>query len=85
MSTEASSSAGSPWSWRLAYNHVFLDIDGQATFHAYDMTDHCACDPMWGLARSIADPNEGSLLCPKCMEIVRRRPQGRPQREAKSA
>lgn len=79
------STAARPWSWRLAYNHVFLDINGQATFHAYDVNHNCACDPMWCLVMSIADPNECSPLCRKCMEIVRRQPQGRPKRQAKSA
>lgn len=77
--------AALPWEWRLAYNHSFMDQNGRATFHAHDVNHNAACEPMWGLVTSTDEPNEGSFLCPRCMEIVRRQPQGRPKREVKSA
>lgn len=78
------SAARRAWDWRKAWGGWTLATDhGEhgRLFHAYDVNDSAACDPPIGLARSCEPVNEGSHLCPDCMTIVRRQPQGRPERE----
>lgn len=68
------------WDWRLALNHEFFDVDGVETFHAYDVNNNAACEPMYGLISSVGPPNEGSNLCRDCMTVVRSQPRGRSPR-----
>ena len=60
----------SRWSWRLALNHGFWDVDGKPTFHAHDENDRAACDRGYGLVESVEEPNEGSHFCPDCLRVT---------------
>lgn len=61
------------WEWRLALNHRLFDVDGVPTFHAYDASDHAACEPALGLTTSIAVPTRKSNRCPRCLAVVRKK------------
>ena len=64
-----------PWDWRKASAGVVPK--GWRIFHAYDVNDNAACEPSYGLAASCEEPNEGSELCPDCIDVVRAEPGGR--------
>lgn len=57
----------SGWSWRIAHP---VSAIGSDRFHAYDASDHMACDPGCGLMATVREPHEGDDLCPACMTIV---------------
>jgi hypothetical protein len=67
------------WEWRKAswMSALLLPTDPShegRLFHAYDGNNDAACAPAFGLGASCEEPNEGSALCPECVEIVRRSP-----------
>lgn len=70
-----------PWEWRRAtggWGHP--NDQHHKMFHAYDVNDNSACVPSLGLAATCEPPNEGSHLCPLCMDEVRLHPGGRLRR-----
>lgn len=71
-----------PWEWRKAAGGWMLDTDrpGDRLFHAYDVNDNAACEPVIGLGASCEEPNEGSKLCPACVSVVVENPAGRDRR-----
>lgn len=69
-----------PWEWRKASGGWWMhrvETPEHRVFHAYDIDDHSACEPSAGLAKSCEEPNEGSELCPECIEAVKAQPFGR--------
>lgn len=77
------SSTEPPWEWRKAAGGWTHDTDRGPhgrLFHAYDVNDNAACYPHGGLAASCEEPNEGSHLCPDCIEFVKANPAGRDKR-----
>jgi hypothetical protein len=71
------------WDWRKAVggctpssNHR----DGVRYFHAHDVNDNAACETSLGLRASCEPVNEGSALCPDCIEVVQAQPAGRDRR-----
>ncbi len=71
------------WEWRKAAGGWCADTDPSSherLFHAYDINDNAACEPLLGLAATCEQPNEGSRFCPACMETVKAMPAGRPER-----
>lgn len=72
-----SDSYAKPWDWRIALNHALFDVDGKPTFHAFDVNNNAACEPLFGLVATIEEPSEGSNLCRSCMEFVRDNMAGR--------
>lgn len=86
-------STHAPWSWRKASGGIWLGDDRwvadptnrlgkrvERVFHAYDVNDNAACEPMCGLVASCEEPNEGSLLCSQCIPVVQENPAGRSAR-----
>jgi len=67
-----------PWEWRKA-NGGFCDPGtlGGRIFHACDVNSNFACYVHGGIMRSCEQPNEGSTLCPDCIEFVKANPAGR--------
>lgn len=68
-----------PWDWRKASGGWTLDTDhgpNGRLFHAHDEDNHAACESSMGLVASCEEPNEGSHLCPACVEVVRPRNRG---------
>lgn len=64
------------WDWRKAYGGVWANTDPypERLFHAYNSeTDNMACEPTLGLGQSCEDPNEGSHLCPACINVIKTR------------
>ncbi len=79
MSTETTQ----PWEWRKPSGGWTLPSDRPARrFHAFDVNNLAACAPSFGLIASCEPPNEGSLLCADCVEVVRDQPAGRDLRSA---
>ena len=77
-----------PWEWRKAYGGIWfhrVETPERRIFHAYDVNDNAACEPAFGLVQSCEEPNEGSTLCPECIEVCKAEPAGRPPRTASSA
>lgn len=67
-----------PWDWRKAAGGWPMRNDPDyRNFHAYDVNDNAACDPMIGLISSAEELNEGSTLCHECVAIVKAEPHGR--------
>lgn len=72
-----------PWDWRKGIGGCSPESnrrDGVRYFHAYDVNDNTACEPGLGLMASCEPPNEGSPLCPDCIEVVQAMPAGREKR-----
>lgn len=68
------------WEWRKASGGWwFPSVETPSTrkFHAYDVNDNAACSPGAGLVASCEEPNEGSDLCPECIDVVKAEPWGR--------
>lgn len=69
-----------PWDWRKAIAGCTPPSnrrDGVRYFHAYDVNDNAACAVELGLIASCEEVNEGSPLCPDCIEYVKAHPAGR--------
>ena len=64
------------WEWRKASGGFWCDTDRWSgrtlhrLFHAYDGTDHCACEPSLFMPGTAERPNEGSELCRACIAVV---------------
>lgn len=72
-----------PWDWRKAVGGCvpYSNLrDHVRYFHAYDVNNNAACEPSLGLIASCEPPNEGSHLCPDCVEFVKANPAGREKR-----
>lgn len=68
------------WEWRKALGGWwFSSVETPSTrkFHAYDVNHNAACSPDVGLVASCEEPNEGSDLCPECIDVVKAEPRGR--------
>ena len=74
-----------PWVWRKASGGFVADSEVRdlplgglhRRFHACDVNANLACHPRLVLAGTCEEPNEGSDLCPDCIEVVREQPGGR--------
>lgn len=78
-------SAARAWDWRKASGGAIFATDlgpHGRLFHAYDVNDNGACEASLGLIASCEPPNEGSRLCPACVEVVKAMPAGRDKRQA---
>lgn len=67
-----------PWDWRKAAGGWPIRTDPEfRKFHAYDVNDNAACDPILGLCATSEAANEGVPLCDECVAIVKAEPCGR--------
>lgn len=61
------------WEWRIALGGFTPPADhrdGVGYFHAYDMENKAACEPLISLIESCGEPTEGDRFCPDCLAIV---------------